>query len=149
TGQVRSVAGFEMVEAPFDDEPAEFAEQLLQTGLKLVGGLGRRAGPAKADDQPTDFGDHRDQADSQGEQRGGKVRCQEEPGARSIVHRGGLSRERTEFGSSCHFTKEPPPFPESLINGPRDSGPLRGRNRFKSPKTRGTGATAPGPSGVI
>src|SRR5262245_20187802 len=54
-----------------------------------------------------------------------------------------LSREGTEFGSSCHFTKEPPPFPESLIGGPRDSGPLGGRNRLKSPKTRGTGAIAP------
>ena len=90
-GQVLAVVRLEVVEGPFDDDPAEFAEQILQAGLEAVAGLGRGVGPAERDDEATEFGDHRDQAGGQREQGGGEVRCQQESGARSMVHRGGLS----------------------------------------------------------
>ena len=92
-GRSVAVVRLEVIEGPFDDDPTEFAKQLLQAGLEAMAGLGREVGPAEADDEATDLGDHRDQADRQSEQGGGEVRCQQEADTCSMVHRGGLSRE--------------------------------------------------------
>ena len=87
-GHVLAVVRLEVVVGPFDDDPPEFAERVLQLGLELVAGRGRGFGPAERDDQATDLGDHRDQAGGQREQGGGEGRCQQEAAARSMVHRG-------------------------------------------------------------
>ena len=100
-GQVLAVVRLEVVEGPFDDDPTEFAEQLLQAGLEAMAGLGRGIGPAERDDEATELGDHRDQAGGQREQGGGEVRCRQESGGRSMVHRGGLSWESDRGQQAC------------------------------------------------
>ena len=126
-GQLLAVVRLEVVEGPFDDDPAEFAERLLQAGLEAVAGLGRGVGPAEVDDEATEFGDHRDQAGGQREQGGGEVRCREESGARSMVHRGGLSccGDRACQTLSLH-RRGPSTFKRSSARGGR-LGPGHGR----------------------
>ena len=53
--------------------------------------LGSQLGPAEADDQVADLGEHRDQANGQWQQGGRKMRCREESEASSMIHRGALS----------------------------------------------------------
>src|SRR4051794_6699945 len=143
-GQVLAVVRLEVIEGPFDDDPTEFAERLLQAGLEAMAGLGRRIGPAERDDEANDLGDHRDQAGGQREQGGGEVRCREETAGRSMVHRGGLSCCRTELVRHCHFTGKAPqpssgPLPEAA-----DSSRVMDENQTKRAETHGTGAIAPG-----
>ena len=63
----------------------------MQLSLELVADLGSQLGPAEADDQAADLGEHRDQANGQWRQGGRKMRCREESEASSMIHRGALS----------------------------------------------------------
>src|SRR5208282_5851549 len=77
----------DLIERPFDDDPAQFSKLIVQLGVELVAGLGSRVSPEELDDEVTDLGDHWNQANGQRQQGGGEVRCQEERGTRSIIHR--------------------------------------------------------------
>ena len=90
-GHVPTVARLDVVERPSDDEPPQFSKLGVQLSLELVAGLGSQLGPAEADDQAADRGEHRDQANGQWQQGGRKMRCREESEASSMIHRGALS----------------------------------------------------------
>src|SRR5208282_1562494 len=74
--------------------PAQFSKLIVQLGLELVAGLGSRVSPEELDDEVTDLGDHWNQANGQRQQGGGEVRCQEERGTRSIIHRASFPGKR-------------------------------------------------------
>ena len=77
-GHVSTVARLDVIEGPFDDEPAQFSKLIVQLGLELMAGLGRQFRLAESDDEAADLGDHRNQANGQREQGSGEVSCQEE-----------------------------------------------------------------------
>ena len=81
----------DVVERPCDDDPPQFSKLGVQLSLELVADLGSQLGPAEADDQAADLGEHRDQANGQWQQGGRKMRCREESEASSMIHRGALS----------------------------------------------------------
>lgn len=113
-GHILAVARFQMIEGPFEDDPTRFPKLLLQSGLEAVARLRSRVGPAERDEEPSERDDQRDQAHGQGERGGGERGCPEQSAASSMAHRGALSREEMELVSSPHFTRKPPPLPESL-----------------------------------
>jgi hypothetical protein len=86
--------GLDVIERPFDDDPAQFSKLIVQLGLELVAGLGSRVSPEELDDEATDLGDHWNQATGQRQQGTGEVRCQEERGTRSIIHRASFPGKR-------------------------------------------------------
>src|SRR5271165_2688165 len=90
-GHVPTVARLDVVERPCDDDPPQFAKLGVQLSLELVADLGSQLGPAEADDQAADLGEHRDQANGQWQQGGRKMRCREQSEASSMIHRGALS----------------------------------------------------------
>src|SRR5208337_1743378 len=90
-GHVPTVARLDVVERPCDDDPPQFSKLGVQLSLELVAGLGSQLGPAEADDQAADLGEHRDQANGQWQQGGRKMRCREQSEASSMIHRGALS----------------------------------------------------------
>jgi hypothetical protein len=77
-GHVSTVGRPDVIEGPFDDEPARFSKLIEQLGLELMAGLGRQFRLAESDDEATDLGDHQNQANGQREQGSGEVSCQEE-----------------------------------------------------------------------
>src|SRR5208283_5673232 len=90
-GHVPTVARLDVVERPCDDDPPQFSKLGVQLSLELVADLGSQLGPAEADDQAADLGEHRDQANGQWQQGGRKMRCREKSEASSMIHRGALS----------------------------------------------------------
>ena len=90
-GHVPTVARLDVVERPCDDDPPQFSKLGVQLSLELVADLGSQLGPAEADDQAADLGEHRDQANGQWQQGGRKMRCREQSEASSMIHRGALS----------------------------------------------------------
>src|SRR5208337_2198674 len=85
-GHLSTVAWLDVIERPFDNDPAQFSKLIVQLGLELMAGLGSQLRLSESDDEATDLGDHRNQANGQREQRGGEVSCQEERGRRSMIH---------------------------------------------------------------
>jgi hypothetical protein len=111
----------DVIERPLDDEPAQLAKLIAQVSLELMASLGSRLSPAEPHDEAADRRDDGNQANGQGEQGGGKVRCPEESRTRSIIHGGVLSREGTGFDTPCHFKREVPPFSSALRTDPANS----------------------------
>ena len=89
-----------------DDDPPQFAKLGEQLSLELVADLGSQLGPAEADDQAADRGEHRDQANGQGQQGGRKMRCREGSEASSMIHRVRPFRKSDRFSPFSHFTKK-------------------------------------------
>ena len=81
-----TVARLDVIEGPFDDEPAQFSKLIVQLGLELMAGLGRQFRLAESDDEATDLADHRNQANGQREQGSGEVSCQVECCRRSMIY---------------------------------------------------------------
>ena len=142
-GQVLAVVGLEVIEGPFDDDPTEFAERLLQAGLEAMAGPGRGIGPAERDDEAPEFGDHRDQAGGQREQGGGEVRCREERQDVAWSIEAAFPVVGTELVRHCHFTGEAPRNSSGPLPEVADSSRVMDENQRKRAETPGTGAIAP------
>ena len=108
-----------------------------------MAGLGSRPSITESHNEAADLGEHRNRANGQGEQGGGKVRCQEECGTRSMIHQGVLSRQGTEFGRPCHFTGKAPPFSSEPRTKTANSSQVSPEKCQKSAEISGIGAIAP------
>jgi hypothetical protein len=53
-GHLVAVVGFEVVVGPLDEDPAEFAERIVELGLEPMAGRGREFGGTEADDHLSD-----------------------------------------------------------------------------------------------